>query len=299
MKNSKMTRKIVSDTGGRRKKSSARIITAGKNPFSFILALMLGAFLAVGLSVWATSVGNDIQVTGKLAVDSTSASSTVTYALGVGTSTPSVIFAVGGASGNTAGHGYFTGGFGVGAITTASGRIVANADLGVATTTPAQELSVVGDAYFTLGLGVGAATTSTGTIEHTGNVLHGDASTDLVMFNAATLIFNNQGTSTLPLSNADAWSFATSTANIPLLKLNTSNTRVGISTTTPGATLAVGGDGTALVMGNATSVLSVQSTSGGTRGGCIEVESTTGDGTRFSLMATGAGIAFWTTGGCR
>lgn len=298
MKNSKITQKNVSGTHGRHK-GSRRINTANRSPYSFILALMLGAFLAVGVSVWATSVGNNVQVTGNLTVDSTSASSTVTYALGVGTSTPSVIFAVGGSSGNTAGHGYFTGGLGVGAITTASGRIVANADLGVATTTPAQELSVVGDAYFTLGLGVGVATTSAGTIQNTGNALLGDASGDLVMFNAATLIFNNQGTTTLPLSNANAWSYATSTANIPLLKLDTSNTRVGISTTTPGATLAVGGDGTGLIMGNATSVLSIQTTSAGTRGGCIEVESTTGDGTRFSLMATGAGIAYWTTGGCR
>lgn len=277
----------------------ARASSIGKNSSIFITALILGAFLAMGVSVWATSVGNSVSVTGNLTVESSSASSSVTYALGVGTSTPSVIFAVGGSAGNTAGHGYFTGGLGVGAITTSAGRIVANTDFGVATTTPAQVLSVVGNGYLTSGLGVGIATTSAGTIENTGNVLQGDASTDLVMFNAATLIFNNQGTSTIPLSNANAWSFATSTANIPLLKLDTSNTRVGISTTTPGATLAVGGDGTALVMGNATSVISVQSTSGGTRGGCIEVESTTGDGTRFSLMATGAGIAYWTTGGCR
>lgn len=283
------------------KKSPVRLrrFSFYRSPAFFMLALVLGMMLAMGVSVLATSVGNNIQVTGNLTVETSSASSSVTYALGVGTSTPAVIFAVGGASGNTTGHGYFTGGLGVGAITTASGRVVANSDFGVATTTPAQELSVVGDGYITSGLGVGVATTTAGAIQNIGNVLLGDASGDLVMFNSASLIYNNQGTTTLPLANANAWSYATSTANVPLVKLDTSNTRVGVSTTTPGATLAVGGDGTALIMGNATSVLSIQTTSAGTRGGCIEVEATSGDGTRFSLMATSAGIAYWTTGGCR
>lgn len=294
----KLTRKIVSGTRRGHKGSS-------RSTYSFIFALMLGVFLAVGASVWATSIGNNVSVSnnlsasGKLTISGTSASSSIAFALGVGTTTPEAMFSVGGAAGNTSGHGYFTGGLGVGIVVTTSGRIVANADLGVATTTPAQELSVVGDGYFTGGFGVGIATTSAGTIENTGSALFGDASTDVVRFNTASLIFNNAGTSTLPVLNADAWSFATSTANVPLIKLDTANNRVGIGTTTPGATLAVNGDGTFLVMGGATSSIIIQSTSGGTRGGCIEVESTAGDGTRFSLMATGAGPVFWTAGGCR
>lgn len=271
------------------------------SPYSFILALILGMALAVGASVWATSVGTNVSVTGTLTVSSATASSTVTRALGVGTSTPSVMLAVGGAATDTTGHGYFTGGLGVGAITTAAGRIVANVDLGVASTTPAQELSVVGDGYFTSGLGVGIATTSAGTIQNTGNFLFGDAAGDLVMSNSASWIFNNQGTTTIPASNNAAWAYATSSsANIPLLRFDTSNYRMGLGTTTPGATLVVGGDGTGIIMGGATSSLSIQSTGAGQKGGCIELESAQGAGTVFRLYATSAGVpAVWESGSCR
>jgi hypothetical protein len=159
------------------------------------------------------------------------------------------MFSVGGAGANTTGHGYFTGGLGVGAFTTTTGQIIANVSLGVATTTPAQELSVVGDVYLTSGLGVGISTTTAGAIENIGNVLFGDASTDLVMLNSASLIFNNIGTTTIPSSSVRSWGYATSTANIPLLRFDTSNTRIGISTTTPTATLSVGGAGNVYALG--------------------------------------------------
>lgn len=367
------------------------------SPYSFIIAMVVGVVLAVGGSVWATSVGTNVTVTGKLAVDSASASSTVTYAFGVGTSTPSVIFSVGGAAGNATGHGYFTGGLGVGAISTTAGRILANVSLGVATTTPATELSIVGSTYTTLGLGVGVATSTAGAIENSGNVLFGDASGDLVMFNSASLIFNNAGTSTIPSANLNAWNIATSTAGVPFLKyntstyrigigttspattlsvggdghiyalgglgvgratttagaiensgnvlfgdasgdlvmsnsanwvmnnagtttipsadanawslatttsgafvrFNTSTTRVGISSSTPGATLAIEGDGTAIISGGATSTLVIQSTGAGQKGGCIQIESSEGGGTSFYLIATTSGFVLWNSGTCR
>ena len=263
--------------------------------YSFILALILGMVLAVGGSVWATSIGTSITVTGNLTTSSTSASSTVSYALGVSTTTPATTLSVGG-------NAYVTGGLGAGVISTTAGRILANVDLGVATTTPAQELSVVGDAYITLGLGVGIATTSAGTIENIGNVLFGDAAGDLVMSNSANWIFNNAGTTTIPSANANAWSYATSTANVPFLKFNTSTYRLGVGTTTPGATLAVGGDGTGIIMGGATSTLSIQSTNEAApqRGGCIEVESAEGGGAVFRLYATSTNVpAVWESGSCR
>ena len=175
---------------------------------------------------------------------------------------------------------------------------------GVGTTTPSMQLSVggaegtaTGHVYLTGGLGVGIATTTAGGLQLTGNTLFGDAAADLVMFNSASLRYNNAGTSTIPSSNANAWSYATSSAGIPVVKLDTSNTRVGISTSTPGATLAVGGDGTAIIMGGATSTLSLHST-GGTKGGCIEFESAEGDAV-FKLYATSTGQPVFESGSCR
>lgn len=296
------------------------------SPYSFIFAVALGMVMAVGVSVWATSVGTNITVTGTMTVQSTSASSSVATALGV------------------------------------------------ATTTPGTTLSVVGSGYVTLGLGAGVATTTTGAIENTGNTLFGDASTDLVMLNAAYLIFNNAGTTTIPsasatsfaiatsssgaflrfdttnnrlgissstpsatfsvggnaafgntadhvitinagtfafgnvstttfASSANAMNFATSSANIPLFKFDTTNTRVGLGTSTPGAAFVVQGEGTQIIMGAATSSLSIHSTNSAgaaARGGCIELESAAGGGTVFRLYATAAGVpAVWESGSCR
>lgn len=90
------------------------------NPYSFIIALVLGVVLAVGGSVWATSVGTNISVTGTLTVSSGTASSSIATALGVGSTTPSVMFSVGG-DGTSTGHGYFSGGVGIGLATTTGG----------------------------------------------------------------------------------------------------------------------------------------------------------------------------------
>lgn len=284
--------------------------------YSYILALVVGAFLAVGVSVWATSIGTNISISGNLTTSGTTASSSIAYALGVGTTTPAVIFSVGGAGGNATGHGYFTGGLGVGAISTTAGQILANVSMGVATTSPAQEFSLVGDAYITSGLGVGIATTTGGSLETTGagliggafsvtgaasfdgNVTLGNAAADTLTITSNSVTYSNAGTSTIPASNANSLSVATSSAGVPLIKYNTSTYRVGVGTTTPGATLSVAGDGTALIMGGATSTLGVHSTGGTAKGGCIELEGADGAST-FRLYATSSGLAIFETGTCR
>ncbi len=310
-------------------------VTRRGNPYSFILALLLGMVLAVGGSVFATTVGNSVTVSGSLTLNGngtfgdastdinlfTGTLQASTTALFTGAVTTYGNVTLGDAAGDTftvtgTSITYSTAGTTTipstsavaWAYATSSADIpllrldTSNTRIGISTTTPGATLAIggAGNIYALGGLGVGLATTTAGAIENSGNVLFGDASGDLVMFNAATLIHNNAGTTTIPTS-AVSRAYATSTANIPLVRFDASNTRVGISTTTPGATLAVGGDGTAIIMGGATSTLSIQSTanSAASRGGCIELESTAGDGTRFSLMATGAGIAYWTTGGCR
>ncbi len=114
--------------------------------------------------------------------------------------------------------------------------------IGLGTTTPGATLSVQGDAYILNGLGVGLATTSVGAIQNSGNTLLGDAAGDFVALNAASLILNNAGTTTLVAASEKAWSIATTSASIPFVRYDTSAYRVGIGTTTPGATFSVQGD---------------------------------------------------------
>src|SRR3989338_1919574 len=145
------------------------------SPYSFILALVLGAFLAVGFSAWATSLGTNVSVTGTLTVSSATASSSITTALGVGTTTPSVMFSVGGAAGNATGHGYFTGGLGVGIATTTAG------------------------AFQTTGAGlIAGAFNVTGVSQFNGNVIIGDTSADTLTITSNSVTYITAGTSTIP-----------------------------------------------------------------------------------------------------
>ncbi|MBI2640369.1 MAG: hypothetical protein HYW91_00580 [Candidatus Sungbacteria bacterium] len=98
-------------------------VISRENPYLFILALFLGVILAVGGSVWATTIGTNISSSGTLSATnqltisaSNSASSSIAYALGIATSTPGATFAVGG-------NGYLTGGLGVGKATTTAGAL--------------------------------------------------------------------------------------------------------------------------------------------------------------------------------
>src|SRR3989338_8470774 len=207
------------------------------SPSLLVVAVVLGMALAMAASVVATTVGTNVTVSGTVAASATTGSSSVTHAFGVGTSTPGIYFSVGGAGTDTTGHGYFTGGLGVGRATTTSGNLELTGSAYVS-----GDLSVTDDLLVASGLGVGLGTTTTGMIENSANALFGDAAADLVMYNAASHVYNNAGTSTILAASEKAWSIATSSANIPFLRYNTSSYRIGLGTTTPGATLSVVGD---------------------------------------------------------
>lgn len=378
-------------TSRRRKKSLSL-----KSEMQFVVALLLGVILAVGGTVFATSVGSNITVSGSLDVQSATATSTfaaggINYGsgkfiiqqtsgrVGVSSTTPWGLSAVEmdatEPSFVVANTGSTTAAFYVGGVnqngrvgvasstpwgllsigmsnlvdpmfvvgnqgsTTAAlyiSGINQDGRIGIASNTPAQTLSVGGSIFIGAssgggtvgGLGIGVATTTAGAFELTGNTLFGNAASDLVNFNSANLNFNNIGTSTLPI-NATAWSYATSTGGADtggaFVRFDTTNTRVGISTSTPGNTFSVagaiqttGGFGvgsatttpgaveiasTTVIRGRlslgggttGTTTLSIGSL-GSTQGGCIELKTTSG-GT-VSLMATSSGFAMFAAGGC-
>ena len=92
--------------------------------------------------------------------------------------------------------------------------------------------------------------------------LLGDAAGDFVALNAASLIHNNVGTTTLVAADKNSWNVATTSAGIPFVKYDTSNYRIGIGTSTPGRTFSVAGEGyfqNALSVGtNGTRLTSIQ-----------------------------------------
>ena len=126
-----------------------------------------------------------------------------------------------------------------------------NYRIGISTSSPGVTFTVggAGNIYALGGLGVGVSTTTSGNLEMSGSALFGDAAADRVMLNAASLIFNNSGTTTIPAATAAAWAIATTSDSIPFMRFDTSNYRIGISTTTPGATFTVGGAGNVYALG--------------------------------------------------
>lgn len=377
---------------GGRKRSSFR------NELVFLLALFLGVTLAVGGSVWATSIGSNVTVSGTLDVQSSSATSTIstggvnvgagqfiiqqtTGRVGVGSTTPWGILSsemtttdpsfVVANNGSTTPAFYVSGINQNGRVGVASstpwgilsvGMSVINDPIfvvgnigsttaalyvsglnqdgrvGISSSTPAQKLSVGGSLFVGAdlgggavgGLGVGKATTTAGAFEIIGNALFGDAVGDTVNFNAGVLNFNNLSTTTLPIS-VTAFDIATTTYGgngRPFVRLDTTNTRFGIATSVPSATLSVGGSGMigeGLGVGRATTtagVLDVASstvvtgrltigagTSGTStlritnnmssgQGGCIELKTTAGATVSLFATTTGAGSAVFVAGPC-
>ena len=88
--------------------------------------------------------------------------------------------------------------------------------IGIATTVPATLFSVGGSAY------IGTSSASTLTIH------------------AGTINYPISSTTTVPIA-LNAFSFATSTTAVPFLSFDTTNSRIGILNTAPGATLSVNG----------------------------------------------------------
>ena len=126
-----------------------------------------------------------------------------------------------------------------------------------------------------------ASTTAlfTGASTFYGNVTMGDTADDAFTLTA--------GTSTLSrTSNTLAHSFATSSAEVPFLGFDTANYRIGVGSSTPAATLSVGGTGTLFVGAAApigTSTVTISSKGAG-QGGCINLRAT--DGTMIRIYAT-------------
>ncbi|MDP3710304.1 MAG: hypothetical protein Q8R29_01105 [bacterium] len=308
--------------------------------FSFFLALVIGLALAVGASVWATTIGTNISGTGTLDI---TGATTLNGAVTIGDAAAdaftinsnSVTFANAGTSTIPSASAVSW------AIATSSADMpffrfdTSNTKIGIASGTPIVTFSVggAGNIYAAGGLGVGQATTTAGVIENTGNVLFGDAAGDIVRLNSASLIFNNAGTTTIPAASGPSWAIATSSANIPLVRYDTSNSRIGIASGTPITTLSIGGAGNvyaagglgvgqatttagvietssgpslfggdAFVVGSSgTTTMRVESTANG-RGGCIQIESPgalAGAGSYFHMYATTTGAAYWQTGACK
>ena len=67
--------------------------------------------------------------------------------------------------------------------------------------------------------------------------------TGTLTIGGATITHSVAATTSILADGANSWAIATSSANIPFVKYNTSTYRIGISTTTPGATFTVGGAG--------------------------------------------------------
>lgn len=247
-------------------------VTRVRSIYPIILAIFLGMALAVGGSVWATSIGTNVSVSGTLdATGNTSLNADLTVSSGARVGT-----------GSTAGH--------LTALADDSFFVEGESEFdGIAWFDDSLRASST--------LLVTGASTLYGALTVNGNVTLGDASGDTLTVTGNSITYSNAGTTTIPSANADAWAYATSSANIPLLKLDTNNTRVGISTTTPGSTLAVGGDG--LLMGGGTTTLSIQSTSA-TRGGCIELETADGAGrVRIYAAVAATSTVIVESGSCR
>lgn len=239
------------------------------NPFLLIFALVLGLMLAAGISVWATTIGNNVDVTGTFTVNGNSTfgdtSSDVNLFTGTLQASTTVLF--------------------TGAVTTYGNSTFGDASTDVNLFTGTLQASTT--ALFT-----GAVTTY-------GNVTLGDAAGDTFTVTGNSITYSNAGTTSIP-SDANGWTYATSSSAFPFVKFDTSNVFVGIATSAPAATLDIGGDGSVAITaatGTATSTLRLQSR-GATRGGCIEFESPAGNAI-FRLYATSAQLAYFESGPCR
>ena len=255
-------------------------------PGSFLLALILGVLLAVGGSVLATSIGTDISVSGALTVNGGStfgdASGDINKFTGTLQASTTALFTAASTF-----YGDVTLGDAATDINLFTGTLQASTTALFTTGITTYGSDTLGDAAADA-LTVNATTTVVNGATFQGDVLFGNASTDLVILNSAVMIRNNVGTTTIPNSSANSLAYATSsTAGPAFVKFDTSNVFVGIATNTPSATLDIGGDGSLAVTaatGTATSTIRLQSR-GTTRGGCIEIESVDG-ASIFRLYAT-------------
>lgn len=258
-----------------------------KESFLFIFALILGVVLAVGGSVWATTIGTNADISGTLSV---SGASTLT-----GNVTASGTLSVTGASTLT------------GAVTASGDLAVNGGDITTTATTWNFDVGGGGTVLFRDGTnnlmtiadgGSVGNVTVTGTLTANGNTTLGDVVGDTTTFVGSTT-YSNAATTTIAATAVNSFSIATSSAGVAFVKLDTSNYRFGIGTTTPRNTLSVGGDGVIAAAGSGTTTLSLQS-NGTTKGGCIELETADGNGTvRIYAAAAATSTVIVESGSCR
>lgn len=316
-----------------------------KNTASLVSALLIGMVMAVSVSVWATTIGTnitssgDVTASGRMVAQSTTATSTFSGMIDVSGNT-----ILGDAQADVVGIKAGVFGF-VNVATTTIANLTLNAfsiatssdtnttvvpmlsfntsnsRVGIGSTSPGARFAVDSDILVLGGLGVGVGTTTPGGLEIANNAVFGDLQTDRVGVRAGVFSFNNVATTTIARLTLNAFSIATSsdtnTGVVPMLSFNTSDSRVGIGSTSPGARFAVAGavlvDG-GLGVGAATTTKGVIETAGNitairqsatttlrlrTRGvnarACIEF--TSDDGT-FFLIASTAGTAIIQSGSC-
>jgi hypothetical protein len=235
---------------------------------------------------------------------------TSNYRLGIGTTSPSQTLSLGGA-----GHLYALGGIGVGIATTTSGALeTTGAGLiggafnvtGVSSFNASTTLiraGVTGDSFLgdasTDFLTVTASSTFQSNVGFNGSLALGDAQADSVTFNSGLLNFPNVSTSTIISSSVNAFNYATTSANIPFLKFDTSNYRLGIGTTSPSQTLSLGGAGHLYALGGigvgiATTTSGVLETTGaGLIGGAFNVTGVSSFNASTTLIRAGVTGDFW------
>lgn len=228
--------------------------------------------LAISASVWATTIGTNISGSGSLSSGTT---------LSVGTD-----------------------------LNVSSGARIGSATDGTHITALADNtLLVVGQsefdgiAWFDASLQASSTLLVTGATTLYGALTVGDAGADTLTITSNSVVYSNNSTSTIP-TNANSFAVATTSADIPLFKIDATNTRVGIGTTTPSKTFSVNGDGTALFTGSGTSTLSLTSNTTGTgvnsRGGCLELEAADGSGVVAVYVSIAATTTLMVTqGACR
>ncbi|MDP3710832.1 MAG: hypothetical protein Q8R29_03900, partial [bacterium] len=205
-----------------------------------------GDLLVSGTANLATLNMSSLTITGTLDITSTTATSTLSTGgltigtnqlviqqnsgyVGIATSSPYSLFSI---ESGTETSSMWIGNQGSTTPSFTINGVNGDGRVGIGTSSPAQLLSVAGNGYFTGGLGVGISTTSAGTLELTGNALFGDASTDSIYYRVGQMAFTNSATTTLP-SAVNAYSFATTIGATPLLSFDTTNTRIGVGTSSP------------------------------------------------------------------
>ena len=155
-------------------------------------------------------------------------------------------------SGVSASFGDFSNGISTGGNLRASGNVTLGAEgKDVSVTSNVWNITSAGAASGLTSLtstSINSTSLTTGTLTaSSGNISSGLAASstlqvtgDMTLY--GNLAFFNQATTTIPASLMNALTFATSSASVPFFTFDTKNYRIGIGTTSPGATFSVSGD---------------------------------------------------------